>query len=163
MASAEKLIHTFSKDILFVYDIGCTFSVTLLKSSIRDEAREAHFRCCTSSFHGATHHRSCQLEFLISLQEGASIDNGEENEHVYSESNALAAIIHHASQYYCHLHIHIYFSKWDEIKYEKLGASPYCMHILFNKCAALIGNFLLNNFKSAITIIRDSENILEAT
>ncbi|KAF8343922.1 uncharacterized protein EI90DRAFT_2901355 [Cantharellus anzutake] len=76
LASAEKLIHTFSKNILFAYDIGCTFSATLLKLSIGDLVKEANFRCCTGSFHGATHHRACQLDFLISLQKGAGIEDG---------------------------------------------------------------------------------------
>ncbi|KAF8311110.1 uncharacterized protein EI90DRAFT_3138775 [Cantharellus anzutake] len=145
LASAEKLIRTFGKNILFVYDIGCTFSVTLSKSSIGDLAKAANFRCCTGSFHGAAHDRSCQLDFLISLQKGTGIEDGEGNERVYSESNALAPIIRHASPYYRHLRIHLHFSKWDEIKYEKLG------------------DFLLSNFKSADRIIRDSKKTLDAT
>jgi len=133
LASTEKLIHTFGKNILFAYDIGCTFSATLSlsKSSIGDLAREANFRSCTGSFHGIAHHRSCQLQFLIGLQEGAGIEDGEGNECVYSESNALVAVTHHASPYCCHLQIQIHFSKWDEIKYEKLGASSHCAFILF--------------------------------
>ncbi|KAF8315761.1 uncharacterized protein EI90DRAFT_2946162 [Cantharellus anzutake] len=131
LASAEKLIHTFGKGILFAYNIGCTFSATLSKLPIGDLVKEANFRCCTSSFHGAAHHRACQLDFLISLQKGAGIEDGEGNEWVYSESNALAAIIHHASPYYRHLRIHIHFSKWDETKYEKLGEPPYLEYALW--------------------------------
>ncbi|KAF8343919.1 uncharacterized protein EI90DRAFT_3010774 [Cantharellus anzutake] len=71
------------------------------------------------------------------------LTDGEGNEQVYSESNALTAIICHASPYYHHLHIHIHFSKWDETKYEKLG------------------NFLLSNFKSTQRIIADSKKELE--
>ncbi|KAF8322987.1 uncharacterized protein EI90DRAFT_2935838, partial [Cantharellus anzutake] len=117
----------------------CTFSATLSKSSIGDLVREANFRCCTGSFHGTAHNRSCQLDYLIGLQKGAGIEDGEGNEHVFSESNALAPVIRHASPYYHHLRIHIHFSKWDETKYEKLG------------------NFLLSNFKSASRIISDSK------
>ncbi|KAF8311412.1 uncharacterized protein EI90DRAFT_2953931, partial [Cantharellus anzutake] len=145
LASAEKLIRTFGKNILFAYDIACTFSATLSKSSIGALARDANFRCCTGSFHGAAHDRSCQLDFLITLQNGAGIEDGEGNERVYSESNALAPIIRHASPYHRHQRIHIHFSKWDEIKYEKLG------------------DFLLNNFKSATKIISDGTTVLDQT
>ncbi|KAF8313291.1 uncharacterized protein EI90DRAFT_3294530 [Cantharellus anzutake] len=150
LASAEKLIRTFGKNILFAYDIACTFSATLSKSSIGALARDANFRCCTGSFHGAAHDRSCQLDFLITLQNGAGIEDGEGNERVYSESNALAPIIRHASPYHRHQRIHIHFSKWDEIKYEKLGASLLC-------------DFLLNNFKSATKIISDGTTVLDQT
>ncbi|KAF8331053.1 uncharacterized protein EI90DRAFT_2920595, partial [Cantharellus anzutake] len=80
-----------------------------------------NFKCCTGSFHGTAHHRSCQLDFLIGLQKGAGIEDGKGNECLYSESNALAPIVCHASPYYCHLRIQIHFTKWDEIKYERLG------------------------------------------
>src|SRR5260370_25325532 len=69
------------------------------------------------------------MKFLIGLQEGAGIEDGKGNECVYSESNALATVTHHASPYYHHLRIQIHFSKWDEVKYEKLGVSPYCTYI----------------------------------
>ncbi|KAF8332247.1 uncharacterized protein EI90DRAFT_3122688 [Cantharellus anzutake] len=80
IAAADQLIWTFGHNILFAYDIGCTFSATLSKSSIGDMAREAKFRCCTGSFHGAAHNRLCQLDFLIGLQQGAGIEDGEGNE-----------------------------------------------------------------------------------
>jgi hypothetical protein len=121
IAVANKLICMFRKNILFAYDIGCTFSATLSKSLIRDIVRETNFKCCTGSFHGAAHHRSCQLDFLIGLRKGAGIEDGKGNERLYSESNALAPIVCHASPYYRHLRIQIHFTKWDEIKYERLG------------------------------------------
>jgi len=123
IAAANKLISTFGKNIPFAYDIWCMFSAMLSKSSIGNIMQEANFKCCTGSFHGAAHHRSCQLDFLIGLQKGAGIEDGEGNECLYSESNALAPIVHHASPYYHHLQIQIHFTKWDETKYEQLGMS----------------------------------------
>ncbi|KAF8311020.1 uncharacterized protein EI90DRAFT_2868245, partial [Cantharellus anzutake] len=145
IAAADQLIRTFSHNILFAYDIGCTFSATLSKSSIGDMAREAKFRCCTGSFHGAAHNRLCQLDFLIGLQQGAGIEDGEGNERVYSESNSLAPVTRHASPYYRHLRIHMHFVKWDETKYERLG------------------DFLLNNHTTAWRIVQESLEIVETT
>jgi len=80
VAVANKLIHTFGKDILFAYDIGCTFSVMLSKSSIGELIHDLNFQCCTGSFHGAAHNRLCQLRFHIGLKEGAGMEDGEGNE-----------------------------------------------------------------------------------
>ena len=55
VAAANKLIHTFGQDILFAYDIGCTFSAMLSKSGIGELVHDSNFRCCTGSFHGAAH------------------------------------------------------------------------------------------------------------
>ena len=123
IATAHQLIWTFGNDILLAYNIGCTFSATLAKPSISDMAWEAKFKCCTGSFHGIAHNRLCQLNFLIGLQRGAGIEDGEGNEHIYSESNALAPITQHSSAYCQHLQIHIHFTKWDETKYKHLGTS----------------------------------------
>ncbi|KAF8343851.1 uncharacterized protein EI90DRAFT_2901999, partial [Cantharellus anzutake] len=97
------------------------------------------------SFHGAAHNRLCQLDFLISLQKGAGIEDGEGNERVFSESNSLASTTRHSSPYHRHLRIHIHFTKWDETKYERLG------------------EFLLNNHATAWRIIKESLETLEAT
>ena len=77
---ADKLIHTFGSNILFAYDIGCTFSVTLMNSSIGELARDFNYQSCTGSFHGAAHDRLCQIRFHISLKEGAGLEDGEGNE-----------------------------------------------------------------------------------
>lgn len=82
---------------------------------------EANFKACTGSFHGAAHNRSCQLKFLISLQKGAGMEDGEGNKCLYSESNPLASVTCHTSLYIQHLRIEIHFTKWDETKYEHLG------------------------------------------
>ncbi len=69
IAAADKLIHTSGANILFAYDIGCTFSATLSKSLISKLASNFNFRSCTGSFHGAAHNWLCQLCFHIGLTE----------------------------------------------------------------------------------------------
>ena len=100
VAVANKLIHMFGSNILFAYDIGCTFSVMLTNSSIGEVVQDFNFQSCTGSFHGATHDGLCQLCFHIGLKKGAGIEDGEGNEQLFSASNALAAIICHATAYY---------------------------------------------------------------
>ena len=121
IAAADKLIHTSGANILFAYDIGCMFSATLSKLLIGELASDFNFHSCTGSFHGAAHNQHCQLCFHIGLIEGAGMDNGEGNEQLFSASNALAAVVCHATAYHQHLHIHIHFDKWDQDKYEHLG------------------------------------------
>src|SRR5260370_33131903 len=43
-AAADKLIHTSGANILFAYDIGCTFSAMLSKSLIGELASDFNFR-----------------------------------------------------------------------------------------------------------------------
>ena len=93
-------------------------------------AHEANFKACTGSFHGAAHNRSCQLEFLISLQKGAGMEDGEGNERLYSESNPLASVTRHTSPYIRHLGIEIHFTEWDETKYERLGMFSIIQELL---------------------------------
>ncbi|KAF8335339.1 uncharacterized protein EI90DRAFT_3152974 [Cantharellus anzutake] len=135
VAAANKLVSTFGRNILFAYDVGCTFSVTLAHSAVSDAARRANFTSCTGSFHGVAH----------SFKKGAGIEDGEGNERAFSSSNGLAAVTCHASAYYRHFRIHLHFEKWDQDKYERLG------------------NFLLGNHASAWTQIRESMDILKVT
>ncbi|KAF8309317.1 uncharacterized protein EI90DRAFT_3140792 [Cantharellus anzutake] len=144
VAAANKLISTFGHNILFAYDVGCTFSVTLARSAIGDVAHQANFLCCTGSFHGVAHSRLCQLDHLIGLKEGVGIEDGEGNERAFSSSNGVAAVTRHASVHYRHFRIHLHFEKWDQDKYERLG------------------NFLLGNHTSAWMQIRESMGVLEA-
>ena len=128
IAGVDKLIHTFGSNILFAYDIGCTFSATLLKSYIGELAWDFNFMSCTGSFHGAAHNRLCQLHYHIGFKEGASIEDGEGNKQLFSASNALATVTHHATAYYWWLQIHIHFEKWDLDKYECLGTIA-CLNV----------------------------------
>jgi len=114
-------MDTFGKDILFAYDVGCTFSATLRNSKLGSLANELNFRACTGSFHGAAHNRPCQVDFLIGLQDGAGLEDGEGNERVFSASNAVAIVTRHSSAHYRRMRIHIHFEKWDADKYERLG------------------------------------------
>ncbi|KAF8317233.1 uncharacterized protein EI90DRAFT_3021378 [Cantharellus anzutake] len=111
VAAANKLISTFCHNILFAYDVGCTFSITLTCSTIGDVARQANFLCCTGSFHSVAH----------SLKEGVGIEDGEGNERAFSSSNGVAAVTRHASAHYRHFRVHLHFEKWDQDKYERLG------------------------------------------
>ena len=128
VAAANKLISVFGNNILFAYDVGCTFSVTLAHSTVGDVAHQANFTCCTGSFHGVAHSRLCQLDHIIGSKEGAGIEDGEGSEWAFSSSNDVAPVTHHAMSYYCHVQIHIHFEKWDEDKYECLGEG-WCLPV----------------------------------
>ncbi|KAF9508032.1 hypothetical protein BS47DRAFT_1303306 [Hydnum rufescens UP504] len=121
LTTAEKLMNVFSSNQLYLYDVGCTFLATIKRSSLADTAKTLNFKSCTGAFHGAAHNCPCQLDFLIGMIEGAGLEDGEGNEQIFSASNSLAMVTHHATAYYHHMQIHIHFEKWDEEKYENLG------------------------------------------
>ncbi len=166
IAAADKLIHTFGSNILFAYDIGCTFSVTLSKSSVGKLAKDFNFISCTGSFHGMAHNRLCQLCYHIGFKEGAGIEDGEGNEWVFSASNALATVTRHATAYYQQLQIHIHFEKWDLDKYECLGmialACQGCILLLiwWFSPNLFLGDFLLRKHSTVMQLIKDSTDTL---
>ncbi len=126
IVAAQTLIQAFRHSILFVYNIGCTFSTTLSKSSVGQLAHNFNFKSCTGSFHGATHNHLFQLHYNIGYKEGAGIEDGEGNEHLFSASNALATVTCHSSAFNWCQCIHIHFKKWHWNKYEHLGVYLHC-------------------------------------
>ena len=153
----------FGKNILFAYDIGCSFSQTLSKSLIADMVHDTNFKTCTRSFHDTAHNRSCQLEFIIGLQEGAGTSDAEDNKHLYSKSNALALVTHHTSSYNQHGQIHTHFIKWDEMKYEHLGMFKHYPRVIIHFLPYETGEFLIGSYTSVWRIIKESAGVLETT
>jgi hypothetical protein len=95
LACVNKLISTFGSDIMFGYDIACSFLATLKKSSLGSLVQENNFQVATGAFHGAAHHRTCQLSHIIGMKEGAGLEPLEECEQCFSASNAVAIVTRH--------------------------------------------------------------------
>lgn len=58
-------------------------------------------------------------------------------ERIFSSSNAVAAVTRYASAFHRRVFIDMFFQQWDEDKYQNLGL------------------MLLNNYKQALSIIKD--------
>ncbi|KAF9517095.1 hypothetical protein BS47DRAFT_1291492, partial [Hydnum rufescens UP504] len=100
LACVHKLITTFGSDVMFGYDIACSFLATLRKSSLGSLVWDNNFQVATGAFHGAAHHCTCQLSHIIGMKDGAGLELLEECEQCFSASNAVAIVMWHSSAYH---------------------------------------------------------------
>ncbi|KAI0248965.1 hypothetical protein BJV78DRAFT_1097215, partial [Lactifluus subvellereus] len=102
------------------YDIGCSFTETVAKSSIAEKARGKGLRLVVPSFHGYAHKRICQLSYHPLFTGGFRIEDLETVERIFSSFNGLANITRYASRYHRHQAINLYAQQHDDDKYQEL-------------------------------------------
>ena len=123
MALVSKIVDVLDECVGLAYDIGCSFSSTLQKSSLKDIVSEKKLRMMVNAFHGYAHSWPCQPSFHPLYVAGFGLEDGEICEHIFSSFNGLAVITWHASQYHRHQAINIFARQWDEDKYMELCKS----------------------------------------
>lgn len=128
---------------LIGYDVGCSFSVTVEKSSLGPQFTASGGQFCVCAFHGYSHSYDCQLEFHPNIIEGAGLEDLETMERLFSMTNMLAPITRYASPYRRRLYIEAFLRQLDEDKYTNMGT------------------FLLNNYQQALDIIVNDAAALE--
>jgi Kyakuja-Dileera-Zisupton transposase len=92
-----------------------------MRSSLGNKARDCGLQMVVPGFHGHAHNRLCQLSNHIMMSEGFGLEDLETCERVFSGSNAVARLTHHASGYHHRQFIDLFFHQWDAEKYENLG------------------------------------------
>ncbi|KAF9492604.1 hypothetical protein BDN71DRAFT_1483752 [Pleurotus eryngii] len=140
LAMVAKTLEVLGSDILMGYDIGCSFTSTLVHSSLSSKAQELQFCLHVNAFHRYSHNYTCQMKNHPNIIEGMGLKDLKMLEHIFSSSNQLAQIIHYSSAFWHQLYIDTYFHQWDEDKYLNLR------------------QMLLNNYKQAL-IIKSEESM----
>ncbi|KAI0700240.1 hypothetical protein C8T65DRAFT_709710 [Cerioporus squamosus] len=143
LAMTDAIITEIAEAIILAFDIGCSFKVTLMNSSLGQAFQALGSRMTVNAFHGYSHSYPCQLRNHPNIVRGMGIEDLETMERVFSASNQLASVIRYASAYRRHLLIHMFFRQWDEEKYANLGA------------------FMYNNYVQALDIIKSKKPVLE--
>lgn len=121
LAIVSKLLQVYGPDILVGYDIGCEFSKTLDNSSLGALAREKRLRCIVPAFHGHSHNRGCQVQFLPLYFRGAGKEDFEGCERLFSESNSLAPGTRLATPFHRHQAIEEFAMFWSRQKHAESG------------------------------------------
>ncbi|KAI0055191.1 hypothetical protein BV25DRAFT_1930474 [Artomyces pyxidatus] len=121
LAIMNEVLNTFGSRVGMGYDIGCSFTATLGKSSLAEAARKKQLRMSVNAFHGYAHNRLCQLRFHPLYTTGFGLEDMETCERVFSSFNGLAVITRYASPFHRHQAIDMYARQWDEDKYQELG------------------------------------------
>jgi hypothetical protein len=121
LAIMKHLFDTYGADIAVGYDVACTFSKTLLKSSLGARATELRYRGIVPSFHGYSHNRACQLVWHPMHVDGVGIEDFEECERTFAKSNELASATRLATAFHRHQKIDQHFAFHDLDKYAESG------------------------------------------
>ena len=159
-----KMLDVFGKDLAVGYDIGCSFETTINNSPLGEKAREMNHRCLVGAFHGHAHNRLCQSQFLATYVEGLGLEDLEGCERFFSKSNALAPGTRHASTFHRRQAISEYALFTDKFEtYANLSKPSYpLICLLYRLYSSIIGTFLLNNYKQALSLLETKPTIIAA-
>jgi Kyakuja-Dileera-Zisupton transposase len=124
LATLSHLPKVLLPDLGIGYDIACSFTATVMKSSLATHARVLSLWMVVPAFHGHAHNCLCQLSNHILMSPGFGLEDLEMCECMFSGSNTIARLTHHATPFHHGQFIDLYFQQWDSDKYENLGASP---------------------------------------
>ncbi|KIK37553.1 hypothetical protein CY34DRAFT_63315, partial [Suillus luteus UH-Slu-Lm8-n1] len=142
LASLNKLMEVFGKNILYGYDIKCALEKILLRSSLANRIKELNLQGVVPAFHGHAHNRLCQVQHHSKYKLGAGKEDFETCERVFSESNALASETRNATEFHRHQALDEHFRFADMDKYANLS------------------NFLYNNYVQALEAIATTSTFL---
>ncbi|KAF8479455.1 hypothetical protein JB92DRAFT_3277834 [Gautieria morchelliformis] len=137
LAMVSKLLSVLPQQIGLGYDIACSFTSTLMSSSLASKACTAGLKMVVPAFHGHAHNRLCQLGFHILMSPGFGLEDLETCERIFSSSNAVARLTRHATPFHRRQFIDMFLRQWDAEKYENLG------------------KFLLNNYRQALQVLEE--------
>ena len=159
------MLDVFGVDLAAGYDIGCRFETTLNNSPLGEKARQLNHRCLVGAFHGHAHNRLCQSRFLATYVEGLGLEDLEGCERFFAKSNALASGTRHASSFHRRQVISEYALFTDRFEtYANL--SKLFSHLLLAASLFLIliiiGTFLLNNYKQALSLLETKPAVIAA-
>lgn len=134
---AAKALEVFPEDnMMFGYDIGCSFRSTIAQSSLGPQFGQRQWSTCIPAFHGYTHNYRCQLSYHPLRIRGMGLEDLEVLERVFSSSNAVARTTRFMTAHRRRVYIDLHFQQWDADKYLNLGT------------------MLLNNFKQVFGLIK---------
>ncbi|KAJ7087535.1 hypothetical protein B0H15DRAFT_781217, partial [Mycena belliarum] len=132
LAIMAYLYETYEADMGIGYDIMCAFIKTLLRSSLGRKTVAVRLRGVVPAFHGHAHNRCCQLGWHPMYVEGAGLEDFEECERTFCQSNNLASCTRLATPFHRQQQIDEHFDFHD-----------------FDKHAAS-GNFIFQNYRQSI-------------
>lgn len=116
LAIAAKVFERYGADAGIGYDIMCAFFKTLLRSSLGRKTVGLRMRGIVPAFHGHAHNRMCQLGWHPMYVEGAGLEDFEECERTFCQSNNLASCTRLATPFHRQQQIdeHFFFHDIDK-------------------------------------------------
>ncbi|KAJ7438546.1 hypothetical protein B0H11DRAFT_1935169 [Mycena galericulata] len=146
LAMVKRLLDRYGKDIGLGYDIMCAFFKTLLRSSLGPRVVAMNLRGVVPAFHGHAHNRACQVGWHPLYVEGVGLEDFEECERTFGQSNHLAPVTRLTNPFHRQQAIDEHFNFHDLDKH------------------AASGNFIFQNYRQAlekISMNRGQLDVLE--
>ncbi|KAK1215201.1 hypothetical protein PQX77_022207 [Marasmius sp. AFHP31] len=126
LAIVKELLDRYGRDIGLGYDIMCTFIKTLLRSpQLGNHVVACRLKGVVPAFHGHAHNRKCQVSWHPMYTEGVGLEDFEECERTFSESNHLAATTRLATEFHRQQSILEHFDFHDVDKHVSSGNFIY--------------------------------------
>ncbi|KDQ59363.1 hypothetical protein JAAARDRAFT_110941, partial [Jaapia argillacea MUCL 33604] len=113
LAICNKMLEVYGSDLCLGYDIMCKFSKTIAGSSIGPQAKELCLAGVVPAFHGYVHNRGCQVNWHPLYVDGVGIEDFEECEQTFAQSNHLASCTRLTSLFHRHQQIEQHFAFHD--------------------------------------------------
>ncbi|KAK1225156.1 hypothetical protein PQX77_011912 [Marasmius sp. AFHP31] len=133
LANVKALLDRYGKDLGLGYDIMCAFYKTLLRSEkLRSQVVAFRLKGVVPAFHGHAHNRKCQVSWHPMYTEGVGLEDFEECERTFSESNHLALTTRLATEFHRHQALMEHFDFRDKDKH------------------VASGNFIYQNYRQAL-------------
>ncbi|KAJ8092616.1 hypothetical protein PM082_006941 [Marasmius tenuissimus] len=144
LAIVKALLDRYGKDLGLGYDIMCAFYRTLLRSEkLGNQVVAFRLKGVVPAFHGHAHNRRCQVSWHPMYTQGVGLEDFEECERTFSESNHLASTTRLASEFHRHQSLMEHFDFHDVDK-----------HIAS-------GNFIFQNYRQALLRIEADEPLFQ--
>ncbi|KAL0566356.1 hypothetical protein V5O48_015664 [Marasmius crinis-equi] len=133
LAVVKTLLDRYGKALGLGYDIMCAFYATLMRSQkLKNQVVASRLRGVVPAFHGHAHNRKCQVNWHPMYINGVGLEDFEECERTFSESNHLAATTRLATEFHRHQSILEHFEFHDQDKH------------------VTSGNFIYQNYRQAL-------------
>ncbi|KAK1219024.1 hypothetical protein PQX77_018276 [Marasmius sp. AFHP31] len=149
LAIVKALLDRYGRDLGLGYDIMCAFYRTLLRSEkLHDQVVSFRLKGVVPAFHGHAHNRKCQVSWHPMYTEGVGLEDFEECERTFSESNHLAATTRLASEFHRHQALMEHFDFHDQDKHMASDLS-------------LFRNFIYQNYRQALERIAANQPLYQ--
>ncbi|KAK1235915.1 hypothetical protein PQX77_000848 [Marasmius sp. AFHP31] len=126
LAVVKALLDRYGKDIGLGYDIMCAFYTTLLRSpQLGQRVVACRLKGVVPAFHGHAHSRKCQVGWHPMYTDGVGLEDFEECERTFSESNNLAATTRLSTEFHRHQSLMEHFNFHDVDKHMTSGNFIY--------------------------------------
>ncbi|KZS89572.1 hypothetical protein SISNIDRAFT_489252 [Sistotremastrum niveocremeum HHB9708] len=120
LALISKCMELYDDHLQRGHDIGGSLEVTLVNSSLAEEAKSKGCDVCVNAFRGHAHCRRCQLGHHLMYKCGASLEDLEGCERLFLSSNSIARTIRHANEFHYLQSLDTHLRQRDEDKFAEV-------------------------------------------